>query len=417
MRDPSDGRGSVATGETGFMKRCVLLLLLFTLAVPGWCSRKVTVAQLQSLLQSLLAERKPDGEIAAALQQLELSEQLTRSVMIGLTKHAPGPLTTEQIYLLEARSANLAPPASDLPDTPAPEAAAQKAILMRAETYVAKTYEQLPALVAKKTTLRFQDKTEALASSSGIASGAKDAVTASGAANVAAFIHYINAANESVVFEHGIAKRPVKKDMTRWGANGLIVVPKPEPSLPRVFKEALTSESVRWTRWELINGKSAAVFAFQVPREQSKLDVEVCCFPDIKQTGIARFYTPMTGPMLGGERGSGGGVAGNFQTNTDWNDFKSTVPYHGRFYIDPDSGVVLRMIIEAELKPSDVVHQMDTRIDYAPVPGAHGTFIVPVRSVISSVVVPNGESGAGGYSTRTTLFSSEYTDYHPARPN
>ena len=130
------------------MKRCVLLLLLFTLAVPGWRSRKVTVAQLQSLLQSLLAEKKPDGEIAAALHQLELSEQLTRSVMIGLTKHAPGPLTTEQIYVLEARSANLAPPASDLPDTPAPEAAAQKAILMRAETYVAKTYEQLPVLGA-----------------------------------------------------------------------------------------------------------------------------------------------------------------------------------------------------------------------------------------------------------------------------
>jgi hypothetical protein len=42
---------------------------------------------------------------------------------------------------------------------------------------------------------------------------------------------------------------------------------------------------------------------------------------------------------------------------------------------------------------------------------------VPVRSVIYSIVVPNGESGAGGYSTRTTLFSSEYTDYHPARSN
>ena len=60
---------------------------------------------------------------------------------------------------------------------------------------------------------------------------------------------------------------------------------------------------------------------------------------------------------------------------------------------------------------------MDTRIDYAPVPGAHGTFIVPVRSVIYSIVVPNGESGAGGYSTRTTLFSSEYTDYHLPRSN
>jgi hypothetical protein len=37
-----------------------------------------------------------------------------------------------------------------------------------------------------------------------------------------------------------------------------------------------------------------------------------------------------------------------------------------------------------------------------------------LRSVINSVVVPNGESGAGGYSTRTTLFSSEYSEYHSA---
>jgi hypothetical protein len=399
------------------MKRCLLLLFLFASAVPGWCARKVTVAQLQDLLHSLREDKKSDVETAAALQQVELSEQLTRVVMNGLSQYAPGPLTTEQIYVLEARSSNLLPPASDLPETPAPDTLAREAILARAQTYINKTYEQLPALAARKTTLRFQDNTEALASSSGIGSGAKEAVTSSGMSNPGTFLHYINAMVHPIVLEHGMVKKSLAKDATHWGANGLIEISEPDPGLPRVFKEAQGSGTLHWSRWESISGKPAAVFSFEVPRQQSKLEVNVCCFPDIKQAGVARFYTSSTGPVLGAEKTSGGGVAGNFQTNTDWLDFKASVPYHGRLFIDPETGIVLRMIVETDMKPSDVVHQMDTRIDYGPVKVGQGTFVVPLKSVINSVVVPNGESGAGGYSTRTTLFSSQFSEYHPANSN
>jgi hypothetical protein len=37
-----------------------------------------------------------------------------------------------------------------------------------------------------------------------------------------------------------------------------------------------------------------------------------------------------------------------------------------------------------------------------------------VRTVINTEVVPGGDSGASGYSTRRTLFTSEYKDYQPA---
>ena len=401
------------------MKRGLSLLLFLLLSAhPGWSSRKVTVAQLQDLLLSLHVDKKSDIETAAALQQLELSEELTRSAMNSLAKLAPGPLTTEQMFVLEARSAQLPPPAYDLPQTPAPDEAAQKTILARAESFVAKTYALLPSLSAKKTTLRFQDNTEAIASSSGIASGAKDALTSSGTQSPGSFIHYINAAAHPVLLEHGAIKKTTAKDATRWGANGLIRIPEPDPSLPHVFKEARASTTLSWDRWENINGKAAAVFAFHVAKEQSKLEVNVCCFPEVEQAGVARFYNSTTGPILGSERGAGGGgVSGNFQTNTRWNNFKSSVPYHGRIYVDPETGIVLRLIVETELKPADVVHQLDTRIDYGPVKVGQGTYIVPISSLINSVVVPNGESGAGGYSTRTTLFSSEYSEYRPAQAN
>ena len=65
----------------------------------------------------------------------------------------------------------LPPPVADLPATPAPDAAAQKAILDKAVDYTTKTYTQLPHLTATKTTIRFQDNVGAIAAISGMHSG------------------------------------------------------------------------------------------------------------------------------------------------------------------------------------------------------------------------------------------------------
>jgi hypothetical protein len=395
------------------MKRFVVCLLLLALAVPAWAAKKMAVAELTELLRSFEQEKKSDLEVATALKQIELTEQLTRTAMNSLVGHVSGPMSTEQIYVLEARSANLAPPASDLPATPAPDAAAQKTILAKTETYVTRTYDQLPALTAIRTTLRFQDNVEALAASSGVSSGAKESVTSSGFSKPESYVRYINSTASVVSSEHGTEKKPAEKDPIKWGANGMTAIQEPSPSLGRIFKEAQAAGNTQWLRWELVNGKPAAVFSFAVPKEKSKLAVDVCCFPNIDQAGKAMFYTPSTARALGGAGASGGGVTGNFQTHTEWHNFKTTAPYHGRFFIDPDSGIVVRMIVETELKPEEVVHQLDMRVDYGAVKAGANTLVVPVKTVINSVVVPNGESGAGGYSTRAILLSSTYSDYRP----
>lgn len=180
-----------------------------------------------------------------------------------------------------------------------------------------------------------------------------------------------------------------------------------------MYREARQAGTLQFLRWELVNGKAAAVFSFRVTRKQSRLEVKVCCFPAIDQTGVARFYTPATARALGGDGATpgAGGVSGNYQTNTEWHDFKTSAPYHGELFIDADTGVVVRMIIEAELKASDVVHQVDTRIDYGPVQLGGKTVIGPVKTFVSTEVVPGGESGAKMYGTRTTLFTSEFKDY------
>ena len=394
------------------MRRSLWVFVIFIAATQLWAAKAISVGQLEDMLRSMQQQKKSDAEIADALKQVQLSEELTVSTMNGLIQYVPGRLATEQIYVLAARSADLAPPAADLPSTPAPDAAVQKAILDKAAGYVANVYGKLPALTATKTTLRFQDNMEVVVPSSGIKGSATEVVTTPGFSNGASYMRYIKSTVATVLSKHG-AERPLVDKDNSWGANRMIAIHNPDPDLSEVFGQAQAAETLHWLRWELVNGKQVGVFSFSVPKDRTRMDLQVCCFPYLVQMGVARFYTATTAAAFGGS-GPGGGVSGNMQTTTNWRDFKSVVPYHGKFFIDPDTGAVVRMITEAELKPTDPVLQLDTRIDYGPQRAGGATLLVPARVVINSVVVPNGVSGAGVYSKRCTLFTSEYKDYRPA---
>lgn len=397
------------------MKHLASIALCLFLAVPAWsAAKKITVAELKEMLITMHNDKKSDVEVANALKQVILTEELTRTMMNSLVEDVPGQLSTEQIYVLEARSAVLPPPASDIPTTPALDAGAQQALLNKAGAYASGTWAQLPDLTVTKTTLRFQDNVEALADASGLHSGATDASMGSGiGVNPYNYVHYINATDISAAFEHGAEKLPV--DKTQWGRNKMIALQDPDPDLAVVFDQAKEVGTMKWERWEIVNGKAAAVFSFSIPKKKSKMGVHVCCFPDIDQAGIMTMTGQMGSGGTGGSATSGGGAHGNFQTNTNWNPYKEDkAGYHGEFFIDPDTGIIVRMITEAEQKPSDMVHQVDTRIDYGPVTVGTKALVLPVKSVVITEVVPNGEAGAGGFSTRCTLFTSEYKNYELA---
>jgi hypothetical protein len=383
------------------LKPLGLILLLLLGAVPARAAKKVTIEQLRDMLAAMQGAKKSDEEVAAALKQVELSEELTRSTMNGFVPLVPGRLSTEQIYVLEARSATLAPPASDLPATAAPDSAAQKALLDKAAGYVSKIYAQLPSLTATKTSVRFQDNVEAV-HSSGLAVGSHEVSVGSAVVSPSQFVHYINSTEYRIASQHGAERLPSEKDKTRWGANKMIALKEPDPNLGSVFQEAQDAGAIKWLRWELVNGKPAAVYSFEVPKKKAHFAVDVCCFPDVEQAGAIHSLTE-SAPQ------------GNLQDNVDWHSYKATVPYRGELFIDPDTGIVVRMITIAELKPTEVVHQLDTRIDYAPVTMDGKVLVLPARAVIATEVVPNGDSGSAGmYSVRHTFFTSEYKDYQSA---
>jgi len=394
------------------MKRFGWVLVVLLAAAPAWCAKKITVAELEAMLNALHDQKRPDAEAANALKQVELSEELTRSRMNSFVSLVAGPLSTEQIYVLEARSSMLPPPAADLPSTAAPDAAAQKAIVDKAAEYVSKIYAQLPSLSAVKTTVRFQDNVEAATPGSGMQGGAKDISVGSSFVSPYQAIHYINSTETTAVSQHGAEQMPAEKDKTPWGANKMIVVTDPIPSLTVVFPEAQESGTIKFLRWQTINGKQAAGFSFEVPKKKAHFPVNVCCFPDVDAAGKASFSSA----AVGGITGSSGGATGNFQTSTSWHPYKASAPYHGQFFIDPETGTVVRMVTITDLKQTDVVHQVDTRIDYLPSSVDGKSYVLPSSTYVNTEVVPNGDSGsAGKYSVRRTLFTSEYKNYQTAK--
>ena len=383
------------------MKRFGWILAILIAASPAWAARNITVQQLKDLLAADQQAKKADAEVANELKQAVLTEELTTAAMNELAPVVPGAATLEQVYVLEAKSAVLAPPPPDIPTTPAPDAATQKTILDKALDYATKTYAQLPTMTATKTTVRFQDSSSALIAGS----NADPNLT-----NAAQFVHYINTSQGPVNIHNGIEDNPLAKDKTRWGANGYIALLGQSPVLNTVLQEANSAEKVTWLRWESVNGKTAAVFAYAVDKKKSHYAVNYCCFPKIDSVGMTHASSAAPG-LLGTSGGSG---KGTFRTDADFEPYRATVPYHGEIFVDPDTGIVVCLITQADFKNTDDVHVESQRIEYAPVVVGDKTLVLPSKSIVNTEVVPNGDSGGGQVILRHTLFTSEYKGYQPA---
>jgi len=395
------------------MKRFAWMLLVFCMAAPAaWsASKKITAQELKDMLTQMQQQKKSDDDVAIALKQVEMSEQLTAATLNSLNSLLPGQQSLAQVYVLEARSAMLPPPASDIPTDPAPDAAAQKAILDKAADYVTKTYDALPDITATRTTIRFQDNMEQIAQASGMHSGAQDATTSFNLGATAQFFRYINSTDSAVESSKGVEKFTMPKDKGPWGPNGMSLPEEPGQSLASIYSEAQAAGKISFLRWEMVNGKKTAVFSYSVEKKKTHYGVNYCCYPDTDQTGVATFSSASIGSLNGG---GGGGAKGNMQTNTSFKPWKSNVGYHGQLFINPDTGIIVRVIADADLKSSDVVHQEDTRIDYDPVTMGSQTLVVPVKSFVNTEDVPKGEDSAGKFTLRHTLYYSEFKNYQLA---
>ena len=65
--------------------------------------------------------------------------------------------------------------------------------------------------------------------------------------------------------------------------------------------------------------------------------------------------------------------------------FQQFSGYHGFIAVDPKNGAILRVTLQADLKPSDPLVRSDILVEYSPVEIGGKTYICPVKSVSISL--------------------------------
>jgi VWFA-related protein len=327
---------------------------------PSVAAKPVTVAQLQEVLAAAKQAHQSDFDTVRQLADVELNAQLKPAALQQLVAASPGPRTTQALRGLADLSAFLDPPANELPALPAPDFATQKTILGKTIHYVARVLPTLPDFLATRTTEHFDDSPQSLQaagwpvhaglhldgtfeSSISVMDGEEKTVSSPSAAPQAKL---------KKVNSTGGTPSPAKlgSGLNSWGEFRTI--------MGIVLVDAAKGK-LSWARWERIEsngGITAAVFQFQTDRSASHYDV--------------RFSR---------NRPSRGSVkpVSNY-------DFRQTSGYHGHIAIDPVTGAVLRVQIDADMEPGSPVQRASMLVDYGPVELGPRTYICPVHSIAVS---------------------------------
>ena len=332
--------------------------------------RRVTATELQQIAAS--ARGKSDGEVARQLSKLELTERLTGAKLTSLTEELRGKKTRQALEALAGAASFLEPPPSEIPADAPPDLSAQHNILDLAAAYLNTTMARLPDFFATRETVEYAE-TPAYDEGATKLKGAP--------------LHVMEHARATVLYRQGaevmdsVVEKRVKQNprLSTYGTFGPLL---------RVVQGAMDlSGAVTWSRWEQDGGVRRAVFRYRVPAQRSLYGVDGCCLP------------------------SGDGSS----------DFAIKPGYHGEIAIDPASGTILRVQVQADLKGFVPLKQSDIMVSYGPVAMGGKLYILPARSVHMwrKRTVPVLEEWNAGFNTwgpyATMLNQFTFKDYHMFR--
>ncbi|MGB7546153.1 MAG: VWA domain-containing protein [Terracidiphilus sp.] len=360
------------------MRRLILLGLIAVVALPAVASRRMTVAQLGEALAADNAVGRADAQVARQVGEFELTERLTDLTLGHLAARLTlGPRTALALQLLADQSAFLDPPAGELPATALPDAATRQRMMDAARGYVVQTWPRLPNFFVTRVTHRFDDSPQILAK---------------GDWPVRAGLHLVGAARREVTFRDGKEvqdptaqtaadeKTAPELGLRTWGEFG--------PALSVVLADVARG-TVAFSHWEQTEAGLAAVYHYSVPKAASHYAVSYCCLVDQQLAGRVQFG-------YSGRNRSAQQMA-NIPRTDQYRTFSETPGYHGAISIDPATGAVLRITIEAELSNGDPLMRAGTMVEYGPVTIGDRHFICPLRSLAISVE-PAPARGAGSRS-------------------
>ena len=321
------------------MKRTWILIGVFLgIALSSSATQRVSVEQLERILTE--SRSLPDADLAAKLSDLLLTERFTSTRLAHWQTNVPGERSQRALYGLADRSAFLEPPAADVPLTTEPIVEEQRKIMGLAATYVSKTIPQLPRFFATRTTTHFKTASGSATDPSSLEANSLDAIRITRAK-----IMYRD--GEEVV-EPG----PIKVDKTRTPTEGLKTWGAFGPILGLVLVDAAQNK-LAWSHWEQGPDGNIAVFRYSVTKDKSHYEVRYCC------------------------------VASAFGLES--NSFQQMSAYRGEISVDPKTGVIVRLTLEAELSADDPISRAAIAVEYGPVELGGASYICPARSVSLSV--------------------------------
>jgi len=321
--------------------KCGPLLLLGCLILPSHAEKRISITQLEQTVTQL--KGAPDQEAAQRMADLQLTERISEQRFTALAQLVPGEKSHQALRAITDQSQFLRPPAGEIPSNPVPSVAEQRRMMGLVAFYVRKSIPQLPNFFANRITDHFEDTPQLQ--------------NAELSFRPYQPLHFLSRSEAPVFYQGGREvvdtkgragkPKPSIEGLTTWGVFG--------PILGTVLVDAAYSKLV-WGRWEQGLTGPAAVFEFVVPQQKSHYEVNYCCY--VTQAGSS--------------------VA-------DVHPFRRTVPYHGSMTVDPATGVILRLFLEAELKASDPVTQASILVDYGAVEIGGKTYICPTRSLSKTV--------------------------------
>ena len=368
----------------------VILAALATLSLPALAATTITVDQLRQTLIEAQAAHLSDNETARKLAGVELKSRLSEAALKPISAFSPGPRTSQALHALADASLFLDPPANEIPSTPTPDIAAQKIIIGKTIHYVARVLPTLPDFIATRTTDHFDDIPRAFQAGSwpvragfhqegsfespiSFLDGAEND-TAIPTPTTAPTLKKIDSANSK-----SVAKPPhAASGMNSWGEFRTI--------LGIVLVDSAKGK-IGWSRWDEVDGNRAAVFLFQVDRSVSHYDVQFARDRPSK----AKVKT-VSNYLL-----------------------RQTVGYHGQIVVDPATGAVLRVVIDADTDPGSPIRRASMMVEYGPVKIGPRTYICPIRSISLSasdeVFQPTAQSPFEDL-VELQLNESSFTGYH-----
>jgi VWFA-related protein len=292
--------------------------------------RRVSVKQLEQLLTE--SRRDSDGDLAKRLSELALTERLSEHRLSLLEAGATGKRVRRELRILAGSSAFLDPPADEIPADPPPDLSAQQHMLTLTAAYLGTTIHKLPDFFATQTTERYQETPMYLEGGTSINHQS---------------LHMTDSWTTDVRYRNGFEIAETKPPKRKPNAGELITYGVFGPALKGVLDGIDENGSLTWSRWEQGVTGRMAVFRYTIPWDRSLYEVGVCCLPD--RDGAQSFHR----------------YAG----------------YHVQIAIDPQSGAILRLAFQVDLKSTVPLSQSEVMIEYGPVGIGGKTYICPLRSV------------------------------------